>query len=182
MATLGTLAVNVVANTAGVEKGMARARSAVSSIKTPIKDAIGSLLNFKNAMAGIAAGVVVGGIVKLTAESETLKTRLTTLTGSAETAGKVFKDLKTFAAKTPFDVADIAAAANKLLAFGVSSSIVQERLKMLGDIASGSGSSLSEISSIFGKMKSSGVVALGDLNQLGDRGIPIIVAFRSWKR
>lgn len=169
--SVGSLFVNLVAKTDKFEKGLQRAR--------------GKLNDFAKSAAryGKLAGVALVGLgvyaVKVAAQFETITVRLKTMLGSMDAAKKMMKDINEFSKRTPYEPAELADATTKLLAFGVEGGNVLTRLQLLGDIASGSGARLQELVSIFGKMKSSGVVALGDLNQLGDRGIPILETLKN---
>ncbi len=123
-----------------------------------------------------AAFAVIAGArfgIGLAAQAEQTEIAFTTMLGSAERAKSLLAELGQLAATTPFQTDEVKKAAQNLLSFGVAAGDIIERMRTLGDIAAVSSASIGELASIFGKMKSSGVVALGDLNQLGDRGIPI---------
>lgn len=164
--SVGTLFVNLVTKTQKFEKGLRRASKRLEAFSASVKryGMIGI-----GALAGLATYAV-----KVASDFETITVRLETMLGSLGAAKKMMKEINQFSTATPFTPGELAQSASKLLAFGVAQDTVLVRMRLLGDIASGSGTRLSELVGIFGKMKSSGVVALGDLNQLGDRGIPIL--------
>jgi tape measure domain-containing protein len=122
----------------------------------------------------LGAGAVVAGMVKMAAETETLAVQMKVLTGSAETAATVLKQIETFAAETPFQSDEISAAARSLIAFGSNADTVVSELRMLGDIASGTGVPLGELAELYGKAQVQGRLFAEDINQLTGRGIPII--------
>jgi len=111
--------------------------------------------------------------IKSAADLESLEVSFISLTGSAAGAASMMENLNEFAAKTPFQVENIANAARQLIASGTEVSKVNEQLQFLGDIAATSGSSVEDIASIFAKVNAKGKVELESLNQLAERGIPI---------
>jgi len=141
-------------------------------LRSTLRDA-GSMIAKFTAVASVGFGALVVKSVQLAAAAETTEVAFETMLGSAVKAKKLVKELEKFSAATPFEPTEIKDGAKQLLAFGVSQDMVLDRFKTLGDIAAGSGARISDLVSVFGKARSAGVVALGDLNQLGDRGIPI---------
>ena len=176
MATIvGTLAVNVTARTKPFQQSLRSATQSINRFSASVARAAaraGALL-----AVGGAAGL--GFAVKLAADAEKAEVQLTTMLRSAEKAREVLKDLTDFAAKTPFQLVDLRQGAIKLLAFGVSAEDLMERMKTLGDVAAGSGARLTELVSVFGKVRSSGIASLGDINQFGDRAIPIFQTLKT---
>jgi tape measure domain-containing protein len=83
------------------------------------------------------------------------------------------KDLADFAAKTPFQLADLAKAEQKLISFGFSVEKSKELLSDLGDVAAASGSDIQDISLIFGQVSAAGKLTGERLLQLQERAIPI---------
>jgi tape measure domain-containing protein len=71
---------------------------------------------------------------------------------------------------------DLIGASKQLLAFGVSADQVTNRLFVLGNLAAASGSNIGDLALIFGKIKSQGKVMGETLNQLAERGVPVIAA------
>lgn len=97
-----------------------------------------------------------------------------TMLGSADKAGKLLNELSNLAAETPFEFPDLAKAAKSLTAFGIDSTSVADKLRRIGDIASGVGTPVGDLAEIFGKAKVQGRLFAEDINQLTGRGIPII--------
>jgi len=131
----------------------------------------------KGVLAGIAAAAsaafVLKGAAVASAEVEQITTRLKTLTGSADAAAIVLKDLRQFAAETPFQLTDIANAATKLVAFGVSASEVKDVIKEIGEVAAGTGSDIGELALIYGQVGAAGKLTGERLLQLQERSVPI---------
>lgn len=122
-------------------------------------------------LAGIAMGAV-----KASADLEKLEVSFISLTGGAEQAAAMMKNLNAFTARTPFQIENVANAARQLIASGTEVSQVNDQLQFLGDIAATSGVSIEEIAAIFAKVNAKGKVELENLNQLAERGIPIFKA------
>lgn len=132
---------------------------------------IGKELSLKLTAPLVAAGAFA---LKSAADMEQLEVAFTTMLGSADDAKRVLEELNQFAAETPFDFPELADAARKLIAFGVSADDLQDELRALGDVSAGVGMSINEIAEIYGKAKVQGQIFAEDINQLTGRGIPII--------
>lgn len=128
-----------------------------------------------------AAGVGIAGVlgkigVGYNIEMENYMTSFTTMLGGADKATKHINDLKVFAAKTPFEMTDLAEASQKLLAFGGNVEDVQPDLKMLGDISQGNGEKFKSLSLVFGQVSSQGKLMGGDLLQMINAGFnPLLI-------
>jgi len=114
------------------------------------------------------------GALVASAKIETMQISFDSLTGSTEKAKQVVKSLTDFAAKTPFQLEGIGKAATQLLAAGVTTGELNDRLKLLGDIASVTKTPLTDMSAIFAKIKNKGKAMTEELLQLSERGIPVI--------
>jgi tape measure domain-containing protein len=117
---------------------------------------------------------VGGAAVKMAGDMEKAQASFTTMLGSASAATATLKDLKTFAADTPFEFPEIQDAAKKLLAFNTPAKDLKETLRQLGDISAGIDAPIGEIAELFGKARVQGRLFQEDINQLTGRGIPII--------
>lgn len=133
------------------------------------------------AFLGIGAALVAGGTalttfgLKSAASIEQTKISFTALTGSAENGLKTFNDLQKFAAVTPFEFPEVAAAAKRFLAFhdsvGLSVDSLQDYLNTIGNVVSvtgGGGDAMSRISLAIGQIGSTSKVTLDNLNQIAD--------------
>ncbi len=172
MAKLGDLVVRIGADTRDLNKSLGRVqrnlRSMTSNIQRMGQDMTRSL-SLPLAAVGAAA-------VKSAADLETLETSFVSLTGGAEQAAMMMKQLNEFTAKTPFQIEAVANSARQLIASGTDISQVNEQLQFLGDIAATSGKSIDEIAAVFAKVQAKGKVELESLNQLAERGVPIFTA------
>ena len=112
-------------------------------------------------------------IINVTSQFEQTQKALETVTQSAEKGKKLFEDLRKFSFDTTFGVDELANASSQLLNVGVSTSVLQKDLKMLGDLAQGDKVKFQELTSIFAKIQSTGKASSMQLQQLALRGIPI---------
>jgi tape measure domain-containing protein len=101
---------------------------------------------------------------------EGLTAQFTIMTGSAERASSVIKDISDFAAKTPFSKMGLADAGKTLMAFGMTAEDVVPTLKMLGDVAGADQNRLNSLALVFGQIQSTGRLTGGDLLQLINQG------------
>lgn len=172
MAKLGDLVVRVGLDPTDLNKSLGRVqrnlRGMTGNIQRLGQDMTRSL-SLPLAALGAAA-------VKSAADLETLETSFVSLTGGAEQAAMMMKQLNEFTAQTPFQIEAVANSARQLIASGTDISQVNEQLQFLGDIAATSGKSIDEITAVFAKVQAKGKVELESLNQLAERGIPIFTA------
>lgn len=118
---------------------------------------------------------LMGGLALRSAGNlEQLEIRFSSLVGSAEKAATLMEQLKSFAAKTPFELNDVANAAAALLAAGFAAESLEDHLKTLGDIAAGSGGNLADMVPLFTEIRLKGKAFTQDLRQFATRGIPIV--------
>ena len=127
-------------------------------------------------MTGVAAGLTA--VIKSGAELQTLKVGFRSIMGSAEGAASMVSKLNEFTASTPFRLQEVATSARQLIAVGVGVDDINDRMRMLGDIAAASGNSISDIAAAFSKVQAKGKVELENLNQLAERGIPIFAELK----
>ena len=172
MAKLNDLIVTIGATTRDFDKALGKSMSKLNRFGRNTKR-IGKDLTRSLTMPLAGLGVAA---VKSAADLEALETSFISLTGGAEQAANMMKNLNEFTAKTPFQIEAVAKSARQLIASGTGIDEVNTQLQFLGDIAATSGSSIDEIAAIFAKVNAKGKVELEKLNQLAERGIPIFTA------
>lgn len=102
--------------------------------------------------AVVATGVLaigaaaVGTGVKMGNELEKAELQFETLTGSAQKAEKIVKDLFTFAKRTPFETGPVIEAARTLQTFGGDALNTSKSLTLVGDAAAATSSEITEVS------------------------------------
>lgn len=170
MANIGSIAATFIAKTAPFESGVRRARG---SMDTFGKSVIRTAAKIGAALGGIA--FLKKGI-GLAAQLEKDKLAIEAFVGSSEKASMVIQQIGKFAETTPFQQKDLISATKQLLAFGVAADDINTKLTVLGNLAALSDANVGELAQIFGKIKSQGKVMGETLNQLAERGIPVISA------
>ncbi len=112
------------------------------------------------------------------AESTTKAARsFEAFTGSADKAKSIVADLTGFANQKLLNTQDVLDAGKGLLAFGENSENLVPVLSRIADIGAATGKNFNELTTIYGKARTSGVLYAEDINQLVDAGIPIIQEF-----
>ena len=139
-----------------------------------IDKAKASLSGLKKWIGGLALGAGLVSLAKTGIEAamtmEGLTAQFTVMTGSAEKAEGVIREIADFAAKTPFDKLGLSNAAKTLMAFGMEADKVVPTLKMLGDVAGSDQNKLNSLALVFGQIQSAGKLTGGDLMQLINQG------------
>lgn len=127
---------------------------------------------FVTAMAAASAAVVAAATagVKYNAQMEQYATSFEVMLGSSEAALAKIAELKEFAAKTPFEMTDLANATKVMLGFGIESDKASDMLKVLGDISQGDSQKLSALTLSFSQMTSAGKLMGQDLLQMINAG------------
>jgi hypothetical protein len=131
--------------------------------------------------ATIAGAFAVGSVVSFgKAVIESLKnyesfhaSLRTMLQGNTNAANALEGQLVNLAKTTPFELVQVQKATRQLLGYGFRAGEIVETMKTLGDVSSGVGAPLEDITYLYGTLKTSGRVTLMDLRQFAGRGIPI---------
>ena len=122
------------------------------------------------AFAGIQAARFV--FVKA-AELESQTRSLQVLTGSAQKAGQIIKELQQLGAVTPFTSTELIDSAKRLQAFGVEADKVVETTKRLADASGATGAELSGLVTAYGQVQAKGRLQGEELLQFQERGIAL---------
>jgi tape measure domain-containing protein len=162
--------------TLGVQDKLAQGLQAASS---KLKNFAGSAASVAAPLAAMSGGLfaALGAPTRLASEFENAGVAFTTMLGSAERAKKLMGDIVTLSAATPYEQGELIDASKSLLAFGSTAEEIPGQLTKIGDIASGVGAPIGELSEIFGKAKVAGTLFSEDINQLVGRGVPVIQEF-----
>lgn len=156
--------------TAGVRDASRQIEAEGGNIDRVISSIKGGL-----ATLGVGLGLkeLSGQIFNTRAQFEQLEIAFTTMLGSAEKADALLTQLKQTAAKTPFEMEDVVGGAKSLLAYGIEAEKVNDTLVRLGDIASGLGIQLNDLTYLYGTTMVQGRMFTQDLRQFQGRGVPI---------
>lgn len=116
----------------------------------------------------------VGDVVKIRGEIQLLENNLSSLLQSREKASVLMSQIMRTAATTPFSITELGDGAKQLLAYGFQAEEVNDTLVHLGDIASGLGLPLNELTVLYGSVMSQGSLYAQDLEQFTSSGIPLL--------
>ena len=108
-----------------------------------------------------------------TAEIESQTKSLQVLTGSAEKAGQIVKELQQLGAATPFTSTELIDAAKRLQAFGVQANAVVETTRRLADVSGATGAELQGLVTAYGQVQAKGRLQGEELLQFQERGIAL---------
>lgn len=116
----------------------------------------------------------VSDVVKVRGETQLLENNLSSLLQSKEKASELMSQIMRTAAATPFSITELGDGAKQLLAYGLQAEEVNDTLVHLGDIASGLGLPLDELTVLYGSVMSQGSLYAQDLDQFTSSGIPLL--------
>ncbi len=108
-----------------------------------------------------------------TAELESQTKSLEVLTGSAEKAGQIIKELQQLGAVTPFTSTELIDSAKRLQAFGVEADKVVETTKRLADVSGATGAELQGLVTAYGQVQAKGRLQGEELLQFQERGVAL---------
>lgn len=112
-------------------------------------------------------------VIEATGKMQQLQVALSTILQDKSKADQLIADIVQFAAKTPFNLDDVATGAKQLLAYGSSADNVVKELSMLGDVASGLQIPIGQLIYLYGTLRTQGRAMTVDIRQFAGRGIPI---------
>lgn len=113
--------------------------------------------------------------VVMAGQLEQSKIAFTTMLGSAQKADAFLRELKDFAAHTPFELAGLQDASKKLLAMGFEAQSVVPMMTAVGNSVAalgGGASTIDRVTTALGQMKAKGKVSAEEMMQLTEAGIP----------
>jgi hypothetical protein len=167
---------------AAVEKGLSRVQSAYKSLGG-IAARTGKMLlsPFAALTAMLGAGALTAGLLSFVKGSsaaassvESLTMQFTTLLGSATAAQERMEEITEFAAKTPFEIQELAATSKLLEVMGGKLISTGAGLRLVGDAAAMAGQPLQEVGLHIGRVFSaitSGTSAGESVNRLQELGL-----------
>ncbi len=158
------------------KKAMAEYRQSIDANIATIRNMM-SLGGIAGALGGTAGIVMLAKeTLKLGADMEKTRVAFDVMLGSAEKSKKVLAELTRYADITPFETDEVIKAGRALLAANIQTTQLTDKLNLLGNIASGVGAPLQDIVLIYSKAANKGRVQAEELNQMAERGIPILDA------
>jgi len=140
-----------------------------STLSSRLAAAIAALKIADVTRDAINAGIALNNL------AQTAEIGFETMLGSAERAQAFIRDLRQFAAETPFEFEGLITSAQMMLAFGAAAEDVLPRLRAIGDAAAAIGAGkegIDRVTRALGQMQAKGVVAAEEMLQLAEAGIP----------
>lgn len=153
-----------------IDEVTGKAKGAESKWSSSFGSIAKTALGFGGKISGLATTVMGSMGMVYDSQMETLSASFETMLGSADKANAHMNDLKAFAAKTPFELGDLANASKTLMSFGVDTQKIMPDIKMLGDISQGNKEKFNSLSLVFGQVASQGKLMGGDLLQMINAG------------
>ena len=139
-----------------------------------VDNLIGSLKRTAAEIGGfVAIKQFSSDVIDATGKMQQLQVDLSTILQDKDKANKLISDVVQFAAKTPFNLDDVATGAKQLLAYGSTAEEVVNELSMLGDVASGLQIPIGQLIYLYGTLRTQGRAMTVDIRQFAGRGIPI---------
>ena len=111
-------------------------------------------------------------IVQSAGQMEQYEIAFEVMLGSAEKAKNLLKDLKEFAATTPFEFNEITKATQTMIGMGIEAEKVIDTARTLGNIAAGTGKQFGNLAYVFAEIKANARLTGNELRQLS--GIPLV--------
>lgn len=148
-------------------QGSDRAKMAAESFMSSLKQTAAEI-------GGLAAiKQFTSQVINATGTMQQLQVALSTILQDEGRAKELIGEITQFAARTPFNLDDVASGAKQLLAYGSSAENVVEELSMLGDVASGLQIPIGQLIYLYGTLRTQGRAMTVDIRQFAGRGIPI---------
>jgi tape measure domain-containing protein len=173
MAIAGTLQYDTKLDTKGIDKGVKEVSNKSKGMGDVMKIALGNIIADLASVASEGLKQIALAGVNYNATMETYQTSFRVMLGNAEKADEYLAKLKESAAKTPFELKDLAEASKTLLAFGVDADKSQEVLNRLGDVSQGNSEKLKSLALVFGQVSAQGKLTGQDFLQLVNAGFPV---------
>jgi lambda family phage tail tape measure protein len=160
-------------------------RNAVTKLRqvqtqaTATERAFGGLASAVGKLAVAFAGIqAIKFVFAKTAELESQARSLQVLTGSAQKAGQIIKELQQLGAVTPFTSTELIDSAKRLQAFGVEANKVVETTRRLADVSGATGAELSGLVTAYGQVQAKGRLQGEELLQFQERGVALQTELR----
>ena len=173
MSVVANVAINV--DSSGAVSKLRQVQTQAQSTEKAFGGVAAAVGKLAVAFAGIQAARFV--FVKA-AELESQTRSLEVLTGSAQKAGQIIKELQQLGAVTPFTSTELIDSAKRLQAFGVEADKVVETTKRLADVSGATGAELSGLVTAYGQVQAKGRLQGEELLQFQERGVALQTELR----
>jgi tape measure domain-containing protein len=165
--TVGRASIDFVGNTRGLVRGVNRVEGVMNRV-AGVATRVGGILS------GVLGGVGLARSFQMAARFEQTKVALEGLTGSAEKANKVFRQMQQFGAATGFRPEELLRAVQLMTAMGFQSHRAVRIVKTLADTMAALGQGTDDLRGVtraLVQIQQKGRLSAEEMNQLGERGI-----------
>ena len=139
-----------------LERGFSRVSSAAKKLGNQVDSAASAItskiFNLKNLIVGAIGGTVVKSAIDVVVDRQDITSQFEVLLGSADKAKKRVEELTDFAGQTPFSRDEIFRASKQLQVFAGNSISTGNHLKVIGDVAAGTGQSFEDVALWTGRL------------------------------
>lgn len=139
-----------------LERGFSRVSSAAKKLGNQVDSAASAItskiFNLKNLIVGVIGGTVVKSAIDVVVDRQDITSQFEVLLGSADKAKKRVEELTDFAGQTPFSRDEIFRASKQLQVFAGNSISTGNHLKVIGDVAAGTGQSFEDVALWTGRL------------------------------
>ena len=110
----------------------------------------------------------------VTAEFEMQRVALGGIIQDSDKASELFKQIKTAAIKSPFEIKDLVSYTKQLSAYRIETDQLFETTQRLADVSSGLGVDMGRIILAYGQVRAASVLRGQELRQFTEAGIPLV--------
>jgi len=153
-----------------------KTRQAMQSATKGVDGVKSSVLNLKNALIGLGAGLAIKSFVDVGKQVESLRIRLKFLFGSVEEGAKAFDVMSKFASRVPFSLEQIQAGSGSLAVVSKDADELAKMLEITANVASLTGLDFRTASEQIQRSFSAGI-ASADLFR--ERGVRDLLGFKA---
>ncbi|MDX9781337.1 MAG: tape measure protein, partial [bacterium] len=121
-----------------------------------------------------SAGAFVKDLARVRGEFQQLEVAFETMLGSKAEADKLMADVVQFAARTPFELSEVASGTKQLLAFGIEADRVIPTLKAMGDVSAGLSVPIERLINNFGQVRTQTKLTGRELRDFQMAGVPVV--------
>lgn len=168
MSVVANVAINV--DSRGATQKLREVQSQASATEKALGGLGGAVGKLAAAFAAVQA---VRFVFVQAAEIESQARSLQVLTGSAQKAAEIVKQLQDLGAVTPFTSTELIDAAKRLQAFGVETNKVVDTTRRLADVSGATGAELQGLVTAFGQVQAKGRLQGEELLQFQERGVAL---------
>lgn len=149
--------------------------ASMENLQKKISKNSSSIRDFSRSMLKISAAMGAVGIyaLKNADDFEIMENQLKATTGSAILAKKIMDDMQALSMRAPFSPEDLVDASKGLLALGVPAEQLNEKMRVFGELAAGSGKSINEIAGFYTLVKNRGFMIARGMASINKAGIPL---------